>query len=369
MLHPLKQGFLLLCIASLLALNETSAQSVSTTGNGSGYNFSHQDSEKKLKIESNGEIAISNDEKSISPISPGGYLKIEKTTFGNSRSVVINNNGNGLEYEYKEGGRVKAFEPDGKAWLAEMLPELMNTTALGASGRVNSRYASGGSKAVLSLVDNLKGDHVKATYLRLLTKKDLKPKEVTATIDKTISQISSDHYQLEVYENIPPTYFNDLSQLSRAVEALDSDHFKTELLKPIFKTNVIDGNGQKAIQLIQMVDSDHFKTEITKTIPFSSLTDNELKFLVAELVPTIGSDHFKNEVLKTVVDKGDMDENRLLILLDGVDTIDSDHIKSEILRYICKKQGSEKIKAKIREKAKSGIDSSHFLGEVMKCAG
>jgi len=368
MFQILKKGFLFFCITSLLFLTETSAQSISSTSNGSGNNFVYQDSEKKLKIESNGDIAISNDEKTISSISPGGYLKIEKTTFGNSRSVVINNKGNGLEYEYKEGGRVKAFDPDGKAWLAEMLPELMNTTTLGASERVNSRYASGGSKAVLNLVDNLKGDYVKATYLRLLMKKDLKPNEITATVDKTIAQISSDHYQLEVYKNVSPAYFNDLNQLSRAVEALESDHFKTELLKPIFKTNVINGNGQKAIQLIQMVDSDHFKTEITKTISFSSLTDNELKFLVAELVPTIDSDHFKNEVLKAAVDKGNMNENRLLIMLDGVDTIDSDHFKSEILRYICKKQGSEKIKAKIREKAKNSIDSSHFLGEVMKCA-
>ena len=345
---------------------QTISTSSSRTNNST--NFIYKDDNKKLKVESNGKIEISSDEKSIASISPGGSFKIEKTIFGNSRSITIKNEGSGLEHEYKEGGRRKPFDPDGKTWLAEILPELMNTTTFGAENRVDRLYAKGGAKAVLAKVDQLNGDFIKSTYLGLLMKKNLSPAEISACIDKTSAQIDSDHYQLEVYRAINPSYFKDINQLNKVIGSLDSDHFKTELLKPIFKTNIMNGKGKESIQLIKMVDSDHFKTEIAKTISFSSLSNQELKFMVDELVPALDSDHFKNELLKTAFDKGNMDEARALIILDGIESVDSDHFKSELLTYVCRKQGSEKVKAKIMEIAKNAIDSSHFLGEVARCA-
>ncbi|SFU20080.1 hypothetical protein SAMN04489724_0230 [Algoriphagus locisalis] len=360
--------WILIVLLSSVQLLHAQSSTTSTSRTTNSSNFVYKDDNQKLKIESNGKIEISSDEKSISFISPGGSLKIEKTIFGNSRSITIKNDGAGLEHDYKEGGRKKPFEPDGKAWLAEMLPEMMNTTTLGAGKRVDRLFANGGAKAVLAKVDQMKSDYVKSTYLGLLMKKNLSPAETSACIDMTLAQIDSDHYQLEVYKSVNPSYFKDFNQLNKVVAALDSDHFKTELLKPIFKTNVTEGKGQESINLIKMLDSDHFKTEIAKSISFSSLSDQELKFMVNELVPTIDSDHFKNDLLKTAADKGNMNEARALIILEGVKSIDSDHFKADLLTHICRKQGTEKVKAKIRETAKSTIDSSHFLGEVAKCA-
>lgn len=366
-------AFAVLCFFSLLVYSGANAQSrsisTSSSSNGTTSRYTSKDNNQKLNIESNGEVSIGDDEKSIRSISRGGYLKIEKTTFGNTRSIFINNNGNGLEYEYKEGRTTKPFEPDGKAWLAEILPELLNTTTIGSEDRVNRLYAKGGASSVLGIIGNLGGDHVKTHYLGLLLQKNLKPNEITATIDKTISEIDSDHFQTEIYKKISPSYFNDINQLRRAVESIDSDHFKTQLLKPIFSANVIKGEGQKSIELINMIDSDHFKTEIARTLDFEELSDQELKFMVDKLVSSIDSDHFKNEVLKTAINEGNMTENRALIILVGVRGIDSDHFKTETLKYLCQKQGSEKVKAQIREIAKSEIQSSHFLGEVMRCAG
>ncbi|WP_192346738.1 hypothetical protein [Algoriphagus sp. Y33] len=367
-----KLVFAVLCFCGLFAFSATHAQSrnssISSSTNGSTSRYTSNSNNQKLNIESNGKVVIGNDEKSISSISSGGYLKIEKTTFGNTRSIFISNSGNGLDYEYKEGRTKKPFDPDGRAWLAEILPELLNTTTIASEERVDRLYRKGGAKSVLDMIGNLGGDHVKTHYLGLLLQKNLKPSEITATIDKTISQVSSDHYQTEIYKKIKPFYFNDINQLRRVVESLQSDHFRAELLKPIFSEHTVGGEGQKSIELINMLDSDHFKNEIARTLDFGKLSDQELKFMVDELVPSIDSDHFKNELLKTAINEGNMTENRSLIILSGVKDIDSDHFKAEILKYLCQKQGSEKVKAKIRETAKSEIHSSHFFGEVMRCA-
>ncbi len=352
-------GFPLFC-GEVLAQSGTSSSST---------NFITEDNNQKLKIEYNGKIAIGNDEKSISSISEGGYLKIEKTTFGNSRSILVSNSGKGLDYEYKEGGRTKPFEPNGKAWLAEMLPDLLNSTTLGAEERIDRLYAKGGTGAVLGILDHLKGDHVKSKYLTLLLDKNLKPNEISSVIDALITHISSDHFQYEVYKHVPPAYFRNISQLTRATEAMKSDHFKTLLLKPIFKANVTEGEGQKALEIINLVTSDHFKTEIVKSFSFEKISDKDLKFFVDDVVKKIDSDHFKAEILKTAINSNNLTEDRAILILSGVKSMTSDHFKAETLKQLCRKQSTEKVKQQIREVAKASISSSHFLGEVMKCAG
>lgn len=354
-----------------LFCGEVLAQNASASARSSSSSTSKwtsNDNNQKSSLETNGKITIADDEKSIASISPGGYLKIERTTFGNSRSLFISNKNGTLDYEYKEGGRTKPYEPDGRAWLSEILPDLLNSTTIGAEARVDRYYAKGGSKSVLGLMPQLKSDHVKSAYLGILMQKKLSQSETSAVIDAVPANLDSDHFKLEVYKKIPPTYFNDINQLTKVVGNIDSDHFKAELLKPIFKTNVVEGQGEKALQLINMVDSDHFKLEIAKSIRFENISTQDLRFLVNSVVPKIDSDHFKNELLRSVINSNNLTEERALILVTGVKTMSSDHFKAETLKALCSKQPSEKVKQLIRETAKTSIQSTHFLGEVMRCA-
>src|SRR5690606_5695486 len=238
--YPLHRLTLLLIIlACPLFCGEAFAQSASVVAqsNGTTSKWSVNDGNQKSSLETNGKITVAEDEKSISSISPGGYLKIQRTTFGNSRSLFITSKNGSLDYEYKEGGRTKPFEPDGRVWLSEMLPELLNTSTIAADSRVDRLYGRGGTKAVLGILPQLKGDHVKSSYLAILMKKNLNKADVIAVIDAVSSNLDSDHIKLEEYKNIPASYFEDTDQLTKVVSNLDSDHFKAQLLKPIYKTN------------------------------------------------------------------------------------------------------------------------------------
>jgi hypothetical protein len=369
--HPLPRLILLLIIlACPLFCGEAVAQSsdVIAQSKGSTNKWSVNDGKQKSSLETNGKITVSEDEKSISSISPGGYLKIERTTFGNSRSLFITDKGGSLDYQYKEGGRTKPFEPDGRVWLSEMLPELLNTTTIAADSRVDRFYAKGGTKSVLGILPQLKGDHVKSTYLSILMKKNLSKSDMVAVIDAVPANFDSDHFKCEVYKNVPPAYFENITQLTKVVSNLDSDHFKAQLLKPIYKANVMNGQGEKALQLINLLDSDHFKADIAKSIPFGKMSDQDLRFVVDDVIRKFDSDHFKNDVLKSIVNAGNLTESRALIVIAGVKSMDSDHFKADILKHICGKQTSERVKQQIRETAKASIQSSHFLGDVMRCA-
>ena len=362
---------LLLCLCCPLFCGEAFAQTKSSIALSNSSNTSTwktEDNNQKSSLETNGKIVISEDEKSISSISPGGYLKIEKTTFGNARTLFITNKDGVLDYDYREGGRKTPFEPNGKIWLSEMLPDLLNTTTIGAEDRVERLYAKGGARSVLDLLGKLKSDHVKSSYLALLLQKNLSKPDMIAVIDAVPAHLESDHFKYEVYKKIPTSYFQDINQLSRVVGNLQSDHFKAQLLKPIYKANVIAGQGEKALQLLNLLQSDHFKADIAKSIPFDKMSEQDLRFAVDEVIRKFSSDHFKNELLKSIVDAGNFTEARALIVLSGVKSLQSDHFKASILQYICEKQGTERVKAQIRETSKSTIQSAHFLGEVMRCA-
>lgn len=87
-------------------------------------------------VEVRGKVELTDDDKDIKSMSPDGYLEVRKTVFGSRRALVISPDGGGLKKEYYEGRTKVAFEPAGRQWMAEILPELVRSTTIGAESRV-----------------------------------------------------------------------------------------------------------------------------------------------------------------------------------------------------------------------------------------
>src|SRR5690606_21708178 len=98
---------------------------------------------------------------------------ISKTVFGSKRSIVIESQGGSLKREYYEGRTKMDWEPNGKNWLGEILPEIVRNTTLAAESRVNRIYQRGGAKAVISEINIIESDYVRARYGKLLLQKDI----------------------------------------------------------------------------------------------------------------------------------------------------------------------------------------------------
>jgi hypothetical protein len=97
------------------------------------------------KSTSAAKVAFTDDERDIKSISPGGYFKFSKTTFGNTRSVLIESSSDGtLTRTYHANRQQQPYEPEGRKWLADMLPEIIATSGIGAEERVRRIYAKKG---------------------------------------------------------------------------------------------------------------------------------------------------------------------------------------------------------------------------------
>ncbi len=101
------------------------------------YTYRNDDSFENFEVEYKGKIVVSDDDKDIVSISPGGFFTVIKSSFGNKRKIYISaDNNGGLTKEYFEGKSKKDFNKDGKEWLSDILPDLVLQTGISAEERI-----------------------------------------------------------------------------------------------------------------------------------------------------------------------------------------------------------------------------------------
>ena len=229
--------FLTLICISLITIYSF-GQSGSTRGYASGkeskISYKHSDGLNTFNIDMRGTIEVTDDDRDIKSMSPDGYLEITKTTFGSKRTIKISAEGSTLKREYFEGRTSISYEPEGRKWLSEILPEVVRTTTVAAESRVNRFYRKGGVPAVLEEINILEGDYLKAHYANLLMKLPVPAKDYSMIVSKVAAGLESDHYLTEFLDK-SLSKFMQSKEATEAVFAatnkMESDHYKTQVIK------------------------------------------------------------------------------------------------------------------------------------------
>jgi hypothetical protein len=359
-------------LAALLQTGMTCGQDISISSKSDGKKtvFNRTTVGSSFNVEVRGRIDLTDDDKDIKSMSPDGYLEITKTVFGSKRSLVISpQGGGGLKRQYYEGRTELPFEPDGRKWMNEILPELVRTTTIGAESRVNRFYKQGGSSAVLGEINLLESDYVKAHYANVLM--DLKPSQndYASIVSRVTSTIESDYYLSEFLKN-NLSRFLSTKEAKEAVFAatnkIESDHYKTEVIKasineetgPLSTENIrsiLDASGK--------MQSDHYKTEV-----FSALLrqNNLTDAVIAEMISgtqSIESDYYKSVVLNKALSKSGLSAASYQKILESVKDIESDHYKTEVLTNLLKnKLSSAQIQTLVE--ISTSIGSDHYTSVV-----
>lgn len=399
---------LTLCFSFTALLPPVQAQitEVYTSSKNSATKMNYQTGSESLNIEHDGKVLIGADDRSIVGITDDGYLRIKKTTFGNTREIFIRSNGNSLSYEYREGGRQVPFEPAGKAWLADILPDLVRTTTIGAESRVDRIYQKGGAKAVMAEIGNMKSEHTKARYASLLLKKDLKDSEIPTVIELVGQQIGSDHYRYEVFKSNSDKLLKDPKNLGHylnAIKTVESDHYKTGLVKLALERDLPQAYNQQALQLISSIGSDHYKSEVLRRmVKTNTLSDEQLEFVLARLLGEVNSDHYRSEIISTVLKEQpklsstgidhvissiaqtgsdhyateslkrlvsihELSPQNYEALFNMLNKLGSDHYKSEFMRLLVKDEDFSKHFNLFLKETQS-MESDHYRSEILRSA-
>jgi hypothetical protein len=117
-------------------------------------------------------MTLSDDDTDIVAMSPGAYFSAIESAWwvpsvlsdwiGVRREIVMRGRPDGTVVRaYYSGDRKQSFEPRGRAWLRQLLPD-MTRHGFGAEGRVARILKRDGVAGVAAEIPRLRGDYLRA---------------------------------------------------------------------------------------------------------------------------------------------------------------------------------------------------------------
>ena len=366
----------------IFASNIANGQTSITTSKGNSYSFNSsskngvrtyhvKNGQKDFRIEHEGDITLSNDDKDITAISRGGFIEIKKSSFGTKRRILIHNESGTLVKKYFVGWSEKSYRTEGRKWLAEILPEILRTTTIAAKSRVNRFYKKNGASGVLSEVRKMKSDYVKSAYIKLLLEKNLSTNDLVKTIESTGNYIKSDHYVSQILKSNQKAFLKNgrtVTAYINATKNIKSDHYATGILKKVIEDkNISDRQLGSLLEITKGIKSDHYLTQLLRSLMSSRKLNDENMAKILALTSSVKSDHYKTTILKSALKNKDLSKKARAQFLSTVKDIKSDHYVSSIITEILKNNSfsTSSINA-IVKMVNDNISSSHYISTIYK---
>ncbi len=350
--------------------NKGSHNYIVSTRNGAKNYFVNNTILSNFSIEYDGKITVSDDDSDIIAISNGGYIEIKKSSFGRKRRIVIDSEGGKLTKRYYVGWSKKDFYPEGKKWLAEILPEIVRTTVIAADTRVERFYKKGGAKAVLHEIKRIKSDFVQSKYFKLLLERNLSTKELISLIKTAGNQLSSDFYLSQVLTKNQQKFLQNDQTITAYINAaknIGSDFYITEVVKKVIKDKKISDSQLGALlEIGEEVGSDHYLTIILKGIMDNRELNKQNMDKVLKIAQHIGSDHYKTQILKKAIQSKNMSQSSYQSFMSIMNGVSSDHYLTEIIKELLKKSLSEASLNNILKIMDDNISSDHYATLLYK---
>lgn len=288
-----------------------------------------------FNIESRGKIELTDDDKDVKSMSEDGYLEISKTVFGSRRSIIIESMGGGkLKREYYEGRTKMDWDGAGKAWLGEVLPEVVRTTTIGAETRVERFFNKGGAQAVLDEIGMMDSDYVKAHYGKLLLAKNIPTADLPRVINKLSDEVNSDYYLSNLLkDNIGKLLVNKetADAFFQGASKVNSDYYKSVLLKEALKKYAASP-AQVKIVLVSagtMTSDYYLSTVLNSLLEQNGVKEESLNDLLA-VSKNIGSAYYRMTVLNKAIEKDGISKAALKTMVEAAGGIDSDYYQTSV---------------------------------------
>ncbi|MCK4663879.1 MAG: hypothetical protein KAT68_13505 [Bacteroidales bacterium] len=349
------------------------------------HHYKFNDTFSEFEIKSKGIIKATDDDKSIESITPGGYLKISKSSFGNKRAIIIESNSEGkLIKEYYEGKKKLPFDPDGKEWLSDILLEVIRTTGISSKERVKRIYAKKGLNGVLDEISEMEnyrynyrsitfvlfyyssteysGVNVRNLYFKtLLDETKLNKDELRKVIGK-ISSIRSNSTRGTLLRNIIFNYSLDKDLMNELLETTATLDYNTErgsVLRAFQKKYKINSiNSYEYFNVIDGISINTEKGNVLKPLLKNQKLDDETLIRLFKSIERFTSNSEKGGVLFATIPQILDNKKIIKTFMDVTNGLNSSRyillLKSEIFMDSFQEH-QEKYKIKKNEQVLIGL--------------
>jgi len=284
-----------------------------------------------------GKVEFSPDEREVTRVSRDGRLYVRERRSDSDRELTVtSDDGDEPRFAYSVDGERANYEEDGRAWLSNLLPEVLRESGLNARQRVSRLRRDGGVAAVLSDISRTQSTSAKrAAYEALLKSGNLSDDDEARIARQAGNDLSSSDGELRAVlaamgkqGHVGPPM---AEAIGAAVEHMSSDGEKRALLQQY----AMQGDRDMllvAIRRASSIGSDGEKSEFLKSTVARYLADDDeaLRSSFFNLTESISSDGEKREVLMSTLPYAQR-PTVLSSVLDRARQISSDGEKSELL--------------------------------------
>ncbi len=316
------------------------APAAAAAGRQSG-NYSWSNDGEKLEVNYKGTIEFTDDDMDVKALSPGGSLRIRDGGWIATHTVKFAADASGnLTRRFWVGATEKPFEPEGRQWLAKMLPRFIRQTGIGAPARAARIYKARGAAGLLTEISLIEGSWGKRVYFRELFKMPLDPATARQAVVQAGREINSDFElasllideadQLLADQGTRQAYFEAARTIQSDFEArrvyssaLKRGPVSSPILAGVLEGNRIESDFEQASLLIQ----------IAKLQPLDATTRGP--FFAA--LDTVDSDFEHRRVLSALAERTDLTAETVTAMLESSIDIQSDFEMASFLLDIARR--------------------------------
>ncbi len=338
--------------------------------------MTYQNNGENLEVRYDGsDLEFTDDDMDVKRLSPGGLLRIKNGGFLSGifmgRTVEFSADADGnITRRYWVGSSERPFNPEGRQWLAQVLPHFIRQSGMGAPARVARIVKARGPAGVLAEISQIEGSWAKRVYFNELLKSPLDAATARQVLVQAGREIDSDFElaslliqasdKLLVDEGTRQAYFDAARTIQSDFEmhrvyaaALKRGPVAPALLASILAASRdIGSDFEEATLLIQ----------IAKLQPL----DNTTRAPFFDALATVGSDFEHRRVLSAVAERTDLTPEVTAAMLASGSNVHSDFELASLLLQIVKQQPIEGSLRAPFFRAIDSIDSPFERGRVLQ---
>lgn len=289
-----------------------------------------------------GEVKFSEDYQNIIGISPGGYFIIKERRLFTTEMLEVTAGSDGKpHFRYRLRGRQFDYDEDARAWVRQVLPEVLERSGILAESRIRGHIANADVDAALDEISRLSSNHLKGEYYQMLAGydalSDAEQVELVRAAGREIGSSSELRATLEhLVELLPDTPAINQELLHSAGEIASSSE-KSRAIRTVAQSRAIDPQTAAVMAGIsESISSSSEKSLALRSMAIHCRSEEAALSAYLEAAETISSSSERAQALEALIEAAPAFPAGWAKLASGAATISSSSEQSRVLRSMAK---------------------------------
>jgi hypothetical protein len=333
--------------------------------------FTWSNDGERLEVKYRGEIAFTDDDTDVRSLTPGGSLRIKDGGFLGGHTVEFTADSSGaITRRFWAGTSERPFEPEGRKWLAQVLPRFIRQTGIGAEGRVARILKAKGVPGVLAEISLITGSWAKRLYFTELLRTPLDSKTAQQVLAQAGREVDSDFELASLLISADRLLTDDATRGAyfEAARTIASDFEMRRVFSAALKKGAVSPALLAAmLQTSTSIASDFELASLLVEVVKGHALDGTTRGAFFTALGSVESDFERRRVLSAVMARpGAQPAETVAAVLESALGVDSDFESASLLVQVAKEQPIEGALRAPFFKAAAGIGSAHERGRVLR---